>query len=542
MADEKITTSLEIDISNFKKNITEANKQIKLANAEFKAASAGMDDWKSSTEGISAKLDQLNKVLASEQTKLKAYEAQLQDAEKTSEKWTSKTEELRKALQEMADKGVDPASKEYKELERELAASEKAQAKAQSAVDKAKISLINQQGTVNGLQKDIKNYDGKLEDLNKTSEDTEKESKKASDGIEDVGKKSKDTESKVGSLASKLSDGLVKGFKVVAAAATAAAGAIGVAAVKGFAENEQLVGGIETLFGAGGQSLEEYAASVGKSVDEARGEYDKLMNAQSKMFDYANSAYETAGLSANEYMEQATAMSASLIQSLGGDTEKAADKANQALIDMSDNANKMGSDISSIQDAYSGFAKGNYTMLDNLKLGYGGTQKEMERLLKDAEAISGVHYDVSSYADVVDAIHVIQEDMGIAGTTAKEATETISGSFGMLQSSLGNLMAGLGDADADLQGLAQHVIDAFSTLVDNVIPVLQNIVTALPPVIDSILEAFQSLLPELLPIAISMVETLISGIVSMLPSVSRVLQLMHSYRTSRSVVLFHIPS
>lgn len=290
MAQEDITTSLNIDVSNFKKSISEANKQIKLANAEFKAAAAGMDDWQSSTDGISKKLDQLTSVLENEKTKLTAYEVQLSEAEKSSKSWSEKCDSLKKALQDLSDNGVSKASDEYKALQRELDATEKAQAKADSAVDKANLSLINQQGTVNALEKDIKNYDKKLVELNDTSNDSEKDSKKAADGIKDVGEKSNDAESKVGSLASKMAGGLVKGFAAVAMAATAAAGAIGIAAVKGFAENEQLVGGIETLFGAGGQSLEEYAASVGKSVEEASGDYDNLMNAQSKMFDYANSA------------------------------------------------------------------------------------------------------------------------------------------------------------------------------------------------------------------------------------------------------------
>jgi len=167
--------------------------------------------------------------------------------------------------------------------------------------------------------------------------------------------------------------------------------------VKGYADYEQLAGGVETLFGKSSQSV----------------------------IDNASKAYQTAGMSANEYMETVTGFSASLLQSLGGDTQKAAEKADMAIRDMSDNANKMGSDIESIQTAYAGFSKQNFTLLDNLKLGYGGTKTEMERLLKDAEKISGVKYDISSYGDIVDAIHVVQTEMHISGLSAEEAAEKV---------------------------------------------------------------------------------------------------------------------
>ena len=183
------------------------------------------------------------------------------------------------------------------------------------------------------------------------------------------------------------------------------------------------------------------------------------------MQQFADDAFLTAGLSANEYMETVTGFSASLLQSLGGDTSKAADVANQAVTDMSDNANKMGSDIGSIQNAYQGFAKQNYTMLDNLKLGYGGTQEEMKRLLADAEKISGIKYDISSFADVTEAIHVMQTEMGITGTTAQEATETISGSLAGMGSAWQNLLAGMGNADADVGKLVDNLVEQFGYVV-----------------------------------------------------------------------------
>lgn len=210
-------------------------------------------------------------------------------------------------------------------------------------------------------------------------------------------------------------DGVFKSVGAAIGSAVIAAGALAVSlgkeAVSAYAEYEQLSGGVETLF----------------------------KDSSDVVLAYAEEAYKTAGVSANEYLATVTGFSASLIQSLGGDTQAAADKANMALVDMSDNANKMGSDIESLKNAYQGFAKGNMTMLDNLKIGYGGTKEEMERLLADAEKFSGVKFDISSYADIVDAIHIIQTEMGITGTTAIEAEKTVSGSIGMLKASLADL-------------------------------------------------------------------------------------------------------
>lgn len=244
---------------------------------------------------------------------------------------------------------------------------------------------------------------------------------------------------------------MVKVLKGVGMAAVAKQMFDGVkAAVNEYADYEQLTGGIETLFG--------------ESADIVMG--------------YAEDAYKTAGLSANDYMETVTSFSASLLQSLGGDTAKAASKADMAITDMSDNANKMGSSMESIQNAYQGFAKQNYTMLDNLKLGYGGTKEEMQRLLEDAEKVSGIKYDLSSYADVVDAIHVVQTEMGITGTTAQEASETISGSISSAYAAVSNLVTGLGNADADLVGLLDDASDSVLTAAGNVAEAVGTILTA----------------------------------------------------------------
>lgn len=300
--------------------------------------------------------------------------------------------------------------------------------------------------------------------------------------------------------------GKTAGLNIASGLKTAIAGGAVVAAGKAifddlktvvseYANYEQLVGGVETLF--------KGSANVVKN--------------------YANNAFRTAGLSANEYMETVTSFSASLLQSLGGDTEEAAKKADQAIRDMSDNANKMGSDMQSIQNAYQSFARGQYQLLDNLKLGYGGTKEEMQRLLEDAEAISGIHYDISSYADVVDAIHVIQTEMGITGTTAKEASETISGSINAAKAAWKNLLAGMGNKNADIDRLVKDFVDSVDTAMDNLMPVIDtallafgNILDKLGPIISERMPAF---IETMTPIFVDGATAIAEGVAESLPQI-----------------------
>lgn len=253
------------------------------------------------------------------------------------------------------------------------------------------------------------------------------------------------------------------------------------ASIEGFGDYEQLVGGVETLF----------------------------KSSSNEVVKYANNAYKTAGLTANEYMETVTSFSASLLQSLNGDTAKAAQVADMAITDMSDNANKMGTDMSSIQNAYQGFAKQNYTMLDNLKLGYGGTKDEMERLLADAEKLSGQKYDISNLNDVYQAIHVIQTNIGITGTTAKEASTTIQGSIKAVKSTFQNLITGLADKNANIKQLVGNFTDSVVTAGKNIIPRIVTIVKNIGPAIS---ETVTTLLPQLIPVVSELINQLVNGI------------------------------
>lgn len=324
-----------------------------------------------------------------------------------------------------------------------------------------------------------------------------------------------ETGEKADALASKLKGGLATAAKV-GGAAIVAAGAAAVAitkqAVENYGEYEQLVGGVETLFKSSADTVMQYAAN----------------------------AYQTAGMSANEYMTTVTAFSASLLQSMGGDTDAAAEKANLAITDMSDNANKMGTDMQSIQNAYQGFAKQNYTMLDNLKLGYGGTKEEMQRLLDDANALNAAqgnyaNYTIDSYADIVDAIHTVQTEMGITGTTQLEASTTIQGSIASMKAAYENFITGLGDENANISELSAQLIESVGTVAENVLPVvetvLKNIAQAVQEDGPAMIEKFVSYaiekLPEIISLGLQMVVSLVKGIAQNIPQiVTSVLNMM----------------
>lgn len=286
--------------------------------------------------------------------------------------------------------------------------------------------------------------------------------------------------SKVGEIASNV----IKTVGGVVTAVGTAIGSVVAAGVKSYADLEQNIGGVETLFKENSQ----------------------------KVIDNANKAYETAGVSANEYMQLVTSFSASLLQSLGGDTAKAADVADMALIDMADNANKFGTDMQSIQNAYQGFAKQNYTMLDNLKLGYGGTKSEMERLLADAQKISGVKYDIANLSDVYNAIHVIQTELDVTGTTAKESATTISGSMASMKASFDNFLNG--------SGSPEQLSNSITTFISNV----SNVILKLAPsILSGLSTLFQNLVPQIGKLIMNMLPQLFTSAQELITSLLKLI-------------------
>lgn len=425
--------------SEFKNALKGINTNLKTLGTEMKAVTSAFDRNDTSIENLSEQNKVLNKQIDEQKTKLEMLKTRLAES-----------------------------AKEYGENDAKTQ-------KWQQAVNLATADL-------NKSELQLKNNTAVLENAGDESEDAGKKAKQSGDDAEKGG----GGWSKLGGVLK----GVAVGMAAVMAAAGAAAVALGKEVISVYADYEQLVGGVDTLFGDSSAAVQEYASS----------------------------AFKTAGLSANEYMETVTSFSASLIQSLGGDTEKAAKYADMAITDMSDNANKMGTDMASIQNAYQGFAKQNYTMLDNLKLGYGGTKAEMERLLVDAGKIAGVEFDISSYADVTEAIHVMQESMGIAGTTATEAEETISGSISSMGAAWQNLLVGFGNSDADMGALTKSLVDAFQNVVKNITPVIENLVQALPVALEALLPAISSMLPMLLEVATGLLTQVIDAIAASLPA------------------------
>lgn len=464
------------------------------------------------TTELSKALKDVNSIVAKSNSELKSLNQALKLDPKNTELLSQKQEVLKNNI-----KATTERLNTLKEAQRQMGS-------YNSLTDEQKESY-------RALSVEISKSESALKNMNKELKST---SSINLDGLKDGLKK-------VGEVALDVSK---KMLQVSAAVGTALAGVVA-AGVKSYAELEQNLGGVETLFG-----------------DNAN-----------KVVENAKNAWKTAGVSANEYMQGVTSFSASLLQSLGGDTAKAADVADMAFRDMSDNANKFGTDMSSIQNAYQGFAKQNYTMLDNLKLGYGGTKTEMERLLADAEKISGVKYDIKNLSDVYSAIHVIQDELGVTGTTAQEAEKTISGSVNSMKAAFDNFLNGSGSPEdlakaisnvlinigTAFQKLAPSIVNGLVSTLNEIVPLLLDLLwELLPTIIDAVSNIIDTLyqtitgdtasleqtitmlinelvafittnLPKIIEIAIVLIETLAKGLIDSLPTIiDSALQLLFS--------------
>lgn len=315
----------------------------------------------------------------------------------------------------------------------------------------------------------------------------------------------------IGSTLGNLASSAGNSFKNLAQNAVAHIKGLATGAVAAIGAGVAAIGG--TLVATGKQALGAYA-----TWEQAVGGVDTLFKgASGTVQKYAAEAYKTAGVGANDYMNQVTSFAASLVSSLGGDTAKAADMGNQAIIDMSDNANKMGTDIQTIQQTYQSLARGNYAMLDNLKLGYGGTKSEMERLISDANKLPGVLKDgndlsIDSFSDVVEAISRVQKEMGISGTTADEAAKTIEGSVGAMKAAWQNWLAGLGNENADMGALSQQLADSIGTALKNILPRVKVIAQSVVKAIPSLFSDLVTLLPEPFQNAINAIGSVFNGL------------------------------
>lgn len=385
-------------------------------------------------------------------------------------------------------------------LNRQLEVQQQRLGEVQKALDYAKANYSENSSEVQRWQQALNNA---TTDVNRTK----KQLNELETGVEGVGDAMDGAGQKTSIFgdvlkANLLGNAIVSGVKAVASGIKSLING----AIEGYGEYEQLVGGVETLFGSSADTV----------------------------IKHAETAYKTAGLSANEYMETVTSFSASLLQSMGNDTEAAAKKADLAITDMSDNANKMGTDMQSIQNAYQGFAKQNYTMLDNLKLGYGGTKEEMQRLIDDANALNAAqgnytNYSIESYADIVDAIHTVQTEMGITGTTALEASTTVEGSINSMKAAYQNFVTGLGDQNADIGALTEELIQSAGNVAKNVLPVIESVVKNIaetvreqgPDMITRFVAYATEKLPEVLKLGVQLIVSLVKGLAQNLPELLR---------------------
>lgn len=430
--------------------------------------------------------------------------------------------EYRKALRDITS-SLKEVSSELKLTNIQFTNGEKTVKETKTSYDSANNTIKEQREKVNELRETLKqaekqygsnnekvklfktqlnNAESQLASMEEQTDKSTKEIKEMKKGFDDAGSGAL----KFGDIlkANVLSEAIVSGIKKLGSVVKEVGSAfikIGKQALDSYADYEQLVGGVETLFKDNASTVENYA----------------------------NNAYKTAGLSANEYMETVTAFSASLLQSLNGDTAKSAEVADMAITDMADNANKMGTSMDMIQNAYQGFAKQNYTMLDNLKLGYGGTKSEMERLLADAQKISGVKYDISNLNDVYQAIHVIQGELGITGTTAKEASTTIQGSISSMQSAWQNMLTGLANGNADISGLLENLADSVLTVADNIMPVVEQVANSIMEILPEVLNRITENLPQFLSAGSNILTNIITGLTNNMPAImNAIMQILNT--------------
>ena len=475
----------------YKSALKQITQSLRETGSELTAVASRYDKNDSSLSTLKAKTTELNGVLAKQRdaynnlksaydtfsSKVSEQATQHQKLVQEYDKEKQKLEEIRKASGESSQAYQDQQAK-VNDLASAVAKSSKNMEENEIALSKMKTQLNQAETTVNKTTKEI-------DELGNETEESGKKAEKSGDGYTVF-------KNILANLGTQAINSCISGLKNLGSAFVN----VGKQALDSYANYEQLTGGVETLFGESAKIVEGYA----------------------------NDAYKTAGLSANEYMETVTSFSASMLQSLGGDTKKSAEYSNQAIIDMSDNANKMGTSMEMIQNAYQGFAKQNYTMLDNLKLGYGGTKGEMERLIADANKVkeaNGEMADLSidSFADVTEAIHIIQTQMKITGTTSKEASTTIQGSIKSMKSAYENLLTGLANGNADMGKLVQNLVDSVLTSMQNILPAINQIVTSVMDVLPQILDTIMAQLPYFLDAGSELLGALIGGLQQNLPAI-----------------------
>lgn len=470
----------------FKQSLKNIVQQTKALDAEFKMVTSTFGKNSDAQAKLKAQAEVLGRQLANQKSRVTLLETAYENSKK-------KLDELSAAL--------NKATNEHGKNSTEAQAANAAYQRQIGVVAKAKTEWMNAATAANKMADQLADTEDALSKAGQETQSTEEETKKLGAAMEDTGQKSSvfGDMLKANLLGDAIKAAIGKTVDMIKELGSAFV-SLAKSSLEGYGNYEQLVGGVKTLFGTEAGSVEEYAQSVDQSVAEVADKYNSLQRSQETVLKNAQDSWKTAGLSANDYMETATSFAASLVSSLGGDTEKAAQYANMAIVDMSDNANKFGTDMTSLQYAYQGFAKQNYTMLDNLKLGYGGTKTEMERLVADAAALTdvqnklGVTVDANSlsFENIVAAIHVVLGNMGILGTTSREAESTIQGSVNGMKAAWENFLTGMADPEQDFDALVQNLVQSIQTAASNIVPRLQEII---PTLIEGLGELVDQLSP-----------------------------------------------
>lgn len=481
---------------DYRAALTAITRNLKEVSSEMNRVTSSFDANDDSAATLEQQQKELSAIYDKQQSELSKLSSTYDSMDQTLEASKKNTQDLTKELNDEKaklsdiEKASGKTSKEYqeqakkvKDLENSVKASENENQRMAKAMQDVRIKMNETETACNRTKQQIDN-------LGKATKEAGENAQEANGGWSIF-------KGVVANLATSAIQSAINGLKQLGQAALD----IGKQALSSYSDYEQLKGGVETLFGD----------DTAKIVER---------NAQN--------AFKTAGLSANQYMETVTSFSASLLKSVGGDTEKAAKIADKAITDMADNANKMGTSIDSIQNAYAGFAKGNYTMLDNLKLGYGGTRQEMQRLIKDANAINKANgkntkLSIKNYADIVEAIHVVQEEMGIEGATAAEAETTIQGSLAATKSAWENLLSGLANGDADIGQLVSNLVKSVATAARNILPAIVQIAKSLGEALPALFAEIGPLLaefgPQLLEAGGKILGAIWDGIKALWPSI-----------------------
>lgn len=480
--------------ASYRQALARISQNLREVGSEMKVVSSQYAKSDNSQAALTARTQVLNSKMAAQKEKLSVLTSQYRamsaqyTANNTKHKELIASYDAEKQKLAQIEATLGKTSPEYQTQAKVVANLARDVDKSSAAVNANGIAMSKMRTQMNNAQADINKTDAEIKSL---SPDMDKAGKSASELGEEAAKSGRQAQEASGgysvfknvlaNLATSAIGAAVNGLKNLGAAVLS----VGKQAIEAYSQNEQLVGGVQTLF--------KDSAGI--------------------VQDYANNAYKAAGMSANQYMNTVTSFSASLIQSLGGDTKAAAELGNTAVQDMSDNANKMGTDIESIQQTYQSLARGNYAMLDNLKLGYGGTKAEMERLMSDAEKLTGEHYTVGDFGDTVKAIHAVQEHMGITGTTAKEAATTIEGSMNSMKASWQNLLAGMSDSGANMDGLIQNLVDSVNTFASNIMPRIAPLINGMVTTAVQLLpQAVNMITSQLLPLITAQIPSIVSGL------------------------------